>query len=1120
GNAGAAETALGGFEIFLFEDAELSGMNIRLTSPTNDITIAITDRQVNPHTASGADDTMIAIDLDALPGFDGTFIDTISVTDDGVEMSNSPCPRQGETSVELDAVVVRRSATATLIDVAKSAVPTSVNQPGGPVTFTVQINNLSTVDAVTVSSVTDSIAGNLNGQGTCVLPQNLAALVGSYTCTFTANVTGSPGSVVTSVSVSGVDDDGGAVAGSATATVNIIGWTPTVTLTPSLTPTVTNTPTVTLTPSATQTATPTSTATPTYTETSAASPTVTLTPSVTATPTDTIPPTATFTATPTLTLTPTPDPCGNGVLEGDEACDDGDEIDGDGCEHDCLVTCPYDPPGAPTVRFVNDGAGNDAPGTAAGCASAGYSTIQAAIDDSADGDVVRVCPGSYTESVAVTKEVAIESTNGAAATTLTSAGVTFSVQRSGVSIQGLALEAGGTAVLVSNICPLGEPGCAQPGARGSNLRLTGNSIHDSGIGAVWTARLDCASVAQNAFADNDRHLLINQGSGAPATNVTIDNNTFDRGGGAGVAGVEVSGAAAMIDANQVRDAIGTGVRVGPAVVQFTVGRIERSGESGIVVDGATVVQENNILDNTGDGVTVAPGGAASVIFNNNIVGNAVGLGNDAASGAVDADENWWGSRTGPSGVFTGAGDSIVNRSTATTTFIEYLCGPAPAGFPSEGGVCDEDSIADLQQVLEGRNPDVAPNGRFIAFVSGADGDETPRFGEDNTDGGDEIFLLNRKPSKRIGFCLGGLASGGPCSKHAACGGGLDGSAFVLDGVCVVVDQLTTGPGDAFAATPRVPKRGNVLFSSTADLTGVNPDGSSEILQWDRRLAKLNPANALIDMTTGASGQDSAEVSVGRNGRYTVMESSADPSGLNPDGNVEILHHDGSLDGWSAVTTTALPVENRRPSTQTGKQVLFDSNGDLHNNTDLPGIDNADGNREVFFAKLRGAEWVITQITDTVAPAVNHAGGVANRGRILVFSSTANLTGANADGNEEVFVYRDRTVPKYEQVTVSGAGENVHSTINPRGRFVVFESTADLNVDPMTAANRRVFLVDLNRAPTEPKRLRALSSSLVGENTSPRISDGRFTVWDSTANLTGSNSEGERVIYLFDRRKDD
>jgi hypothetical protein len=48
----------------------------------------------------------------------------------------------------------------------------------------------------------------------------------------------------------------------------------------------------------------------------------------------------------------------------------------------------------------------------------------------------------------------------------------------------------------------------------------------------------------------------------------------------------------------------------------------------------------------------------------------------------------------------------------------------------------------------------------------------------------------------------------------------------------------------------------------------------------------------------------------------------------------------------------------------------------------------------------------------------------------------------------------------------------------------------------------------------------VSRSRLGENTAPRISRGRYIVWESTADLTGNNAEGEKVIYQFDRKRDD
>jgi len=105
-NETEAEEAINGYEIFIFEDAELSGMTVTLNNSLgHSITFSIADLQVNPPTAYGADDTLIAIDLDSMTEFDGTFIETIRIQDDGITSAST----FGDTTLEIDAIAVRKS---------------------------------------------------------------------------------------------------------------------------------------------------------------------------------------------------------------------------------------------------------------------------------------------------------------------------------------------------------------------------------------------------------------------------------------------------------------------------------------------------------------------------------------------------------------------------------------------------------------------------------------------------------------------------------------------------------------------------------------------------------------------------------------------------------------------------------------------------------------------------------------------------------------------------------------------------------------------------------------------------------------------------------------------------
>ncbi|WP_020410537.1 DUF7507 domain-containing protein [Hahella ganghwensis] len=122
------------------------------------------------------------------------------------------------------------TATVTILDslpnleLIKTATPTQVPEPGGQVTFSVTINNTSAAssDPITINSLIDNIHGDLNGQGTCMSGATIAPGQ-SYSCEFTANVSGNSGDSETdTVTASGTDDEGNPVSASDSATVIVL----------------------------------------------------------------------------------------------------------------------------------------------------------------------------------------------------------------------------------------------------------------------------------------------------------------------------------------------------------------------------------------------------------------------------------------------------------------------------------------------------------------------------------------------------------------------------------------------------------------------------------------------------------------------------------------------------------------------------------------------------------------------------------------------------------------------------------------------------------------------------------------------------------------------------------
>ena len=123
------------------------------------------------------------------------------------------------------------------IDVQKTANPTSLLEPGGNSNFSVTITNQSSARPVTITSLVDNVYGNLDGKGTCDVPQTIAPN-GTYSCQFTGAVSGAAGSSHTDVvTASGTDDDGNPVSDFDDATVTITNSPSSITVIKTATPT-------------------------------------------------------------------------------------------------------------------------------------------------------------------------------------------------------------------------------------------------------------------------------------------------------------------------------------------------------------------------------------------------------------------------------------------------------------------------------------------------------------------------------------------------------------------------------------------------------------------------------------------------------------------------------------------------------------------------------------------------------------------------------------------------------------------------------------------------------------------------------------------------------------------
>ncbi len=134
------------------------------------------------------------------------------------------------------------SATVTFDDVAvditvtKIANPTHISELGGSVLFTVVVHNVN-AETVTLTSLDDSVFGNLNGQGTCTTGATIAG-GGSYSCSFSRPLIGQPATPHTdTVTAVAADNDGNSDTATATATVTFDNVLPDITVVKTANPT-------------------------------------------------------------------------------------------------------------------------------------------------------------------------------------------------------------------------------------------------------------------------------------------------------------------------------------------------------------------------------------------------------------------------------------------------------------------------------------------------------------------------------------------------------------------------------------------------------------------------------------------------------------------------------------------------------------------------------------------------------------------------------------------------------------------------------------------------------------------------------------------------------------------
>lgn len=314
-------------------------------------------------------------------------------------------------------------------------------------------------------------------------------------------------------------------------------------------------------------------------------------------------------------------------------------------------------------------------------------------------------------------------------------------------------------------------------------------------------------------------------------------------------------------------------------------------------------------------------------------------------------------------------------------------------------------------------------------------------------------------------------------------------------------------GSGTTNTPSITDDGEwIAFSSDANPTGGNSDGSSEIFRVRSTGADVS------QLSSGPDGTSSERPVVADDGNLVVFDSNADLTGANGDGSREIFRC--RLDGSELLqlTSGASGTSSSAPRADaSGQWVVFDSSADLL------GL-NADGSREIFLVAADGSG--LQQVTDDASYGYRGA-DVARGGQLVVFSGTGDPLGTNPEHNEEVYSY-DAGGGITRQLTSFETGSSGAPRISADGQWVYFLSTAPIFEDDPDNPS------DAYRVPTAGgpiERVGALRAASLGSfgpisfGGSGGLSvgaDGSRAVFSGVGDFTEQNADQLSEVWLIDR----
>lgn len=299
----------------------------------------------------------------------------------------------------------------------------------------------------------------------------------------------------------------------------------------------------------------------------------------------------------------------------------------------------------------------------------------------------------------------------------------------------------------------------------------------------------------------------------------------------------------------------------------------------------------------------------------------------------------------------------------------------------------------------------------------------------------------------------------------------------------------------------------ISFDSPSDHLGNGSTGSEIFLQDN-----LPPRN--LDQVTRCQIGDSARPSSTANGDTVVFESTSDLAKptisrcrqLLPRRRIMRAQQNKGTWVFDEITGGLAPADCRNAAvTRRGFRIAFQCSGDLRRN-------GSQGTNLYFWRNQEMCEFGNNPTCSKVFQLTPRGNWVSENPTFnlnedqLAFNSNAPIDGRQ-NGFQQIWVWGVLpTVPVPPPVRItSGAGDSTNPSLTRDGRFVTFQSRADLLSNG--SSGWEIFLYD-----RETGQLRQISNG-AGDSTNPSINgSGRFIIYLSTGNFGGGSGPH---IYLYD-----